>query len=375
MPSAFGGNESEAFRALHAVTKRLHASLDLTETLDAVARGIVTSTGFRVAALSLFRPEGHFEVVSVEGDADCRDTLLGTRLTLEMWDRIEACAESRGDAIFFIDSRRARNWTDGITVHRLDLPSGDDPDAWQPDDALFVVLTSPSRRCIGLLSVDDPIDGRHPSEHQLELLALFGDHAVLAIEHAHMHSMLQQRQDELHHAATHDPLTGLANRALLNVDGARMAALGNAQLAIIVIDLDDFKKVNDTAGHASGDEVLIILAERMRRCVRKGDILARIGGDEFVIVVTGDAIEGLVETLVERIKRIASEPVQTSRGTHYVGASVGAAISATPCDFLKTLSQADAQMYDCKRTKNIRGSRQNRIAAADPYIAAAARLA
>ena len=365
MPSAFGGNESEAFRALHAVTKRLHASLDLTETLDAVARGIVTSTGFRVAALSLFRPDGFFEVVSVEGDAECRDALLGIRLTLETWARIEACAEPRGESIFFIDSRRARNWTDGIIVHRLDLPSGDGPDAWQAEDALFVVLTSPSRKCIGLLSVDDPMDGRHPSEQQLELLALFADHAVLAIEHAHMHSMLQQRQDELHHAATHDPLTGLANRALLNVDGARMAAFGNAQLAIVVIDLDDFKKVNDTAGHASGDEVLIILAERMRRCVRKDDILARIGGDEFVVVVTGDDIEELVDTLVARIKRIASEPVQTSKGMHYVGASVGAAISATPCDFLKTLSLADAQMYDCKHTKHIRGSRQNRFAARD----------
>ena len=355
--SAFTGSEFEAFRALHTVTKRLHASLDLSETLDAVAQGIVMSAGFRVAALSLFDREGFFEVVSVQGDAECRDALLGTRFPLEHWTHIETFAQRRTGAIFFVDSLHAPDWETSFNAHHLVLDSNGEVDAWQSKDALFILLSAPSGERIGLLSVDDPIDGRRPSEYQLEILGLFADHAALAIEHAHMHSIVRKRQHQLHHAATHDSLTGVSNRALLYLEGARMAAARNTHLAILLIDLDNFKAVNDTAGHASGDEVLIALAQRMRTCIREGDVLARIGGDEFVIVVTGhENIDVAVEALTRRIKEIASEPVETASGLQHVGASVGSAIAATPCDFSKMLSQADARMYDQKRAHSVRGS-------------------
>ncbi len=341
-----------AFRALHGVTKHLHASLDLTETLDRVASGVVRSMGFRVAALSLFRPDGFFEVVSVEGSAEGRAALLGTHVPFEDWRRIEAAAESRGDAIYFLDSRHSPNWADGITVHRLELEAEDHIDAWLPDDGLFAVLTAPSGECVGLLSVDDPINGRRPTPAQIEILELFADHAAIAIQHAHLHSTLRLQQAELRHAATHDALTGIPNRALLNIEGLKMAALPNSNLAIVAIDLDDFKRVNDTAGHQAGDEVLTIFAKRMVRVTRPKDFLARVGGDEFVIAINeGGDVHGLADSLIARLEAIANQPIRTSNGLHQIGASIGAAVSATPCDFGTILREADAKMYERKRTR------------------------
>jgi len=339
-----------AFRALIDVTKHLHASLDLTETLDRVAAGVVRSTGFRVAALSLFRPDGFFEVVSVEGSAEGRAALLGTHVPFEDWRRIEAAAESRGDAVYFLDSRHAPNWADGIIVHRLELEAQDHIDAWLPDDGLFAVLTAPSGECVGLLSVDDPINGRRPTPAQIEILELFANHAAIAIQHAHLHSTLRLQQAELSHAATHDALTGIANRVLLNIEGLKMAAVPNSNLAIVAIDLDDFKKVNDTAGHQAGDEVLTIFAERMVRAVRPSDFLARVGGDEFVVAINeGGDVCALVDSLIVRLEALASRPIRTSTGLHRIGASIGAAVSPTPCDFGAILREADAKMYERKR--------------------------
>jgi len=346
------GADASAFRVLHDVTKRLHASLDLTETLDRVVRGVVGSMGFRVAALSLYRPDGFFEVVSVEGSADCRAALLGTHVPFEDWARIEAAAESRGDSVYFLDSRRAPHWADGILTHRLDYTVDDRVDAWLPDDGLFAVLTAPSGECVGLLSVDDPVAGRRPTAEQIEIFELFADHAAIAIQHAHLHSTLRHQQEELRHAATHDALTGVANRALLQIEGFRMAGVTNSNLAVVAIDLDNFKSVNDTAGHQAGDEVLGIFVKRMTRVIRQTDFLARVGGDEFVIAINErDDVHALVRSLTERLEDLTRRPMRTTYGLHRVGASVGTAVAATPCDFGMMLREADANMYERKRSR------------------------
>ncbi len=342
----------EAFRALQAVTKHLHASLDLTRTLDTVARGVVATTGFGIAVVNLFLPDGSFEVVSVEGGPDCREALLGVRQPVKLWDDLSARSRRWGERLHFFDHRDGIAWDDAMISHRPEIEQSDHPDAWHPDDALFAILTAPSGERIGALSVDKPFDGRRPSPERLEILELLADHAAIAIEHARMHSALQQRQDELRHAATHDSLTGLANRALLQAQAEKLAARPQSQLAVLVIDLDDFKRVNDSAGHQAGDEVLSVLAQRMRGCVRENDLLARTGGDEFVVVLSGEHVEVLVEQLVARLEKILSEPVHGSTGLHRVGASIGRVVAATPTDFFARLSDADADMYARKRSRN-----------------------
>ena len=102
-------------------------------------------------------------------------------------------------------------------------------------------------------------------------------------------SELRDLQDQLQHQAHHDPLTGLANRALFS-QRVREALEGDAEgkVAVMFIDLDDFKGVNDTLGHAVGDELLRGVASRLVHSVRRDDVVARLGGDEFAVLVRRD---------------------------------------------------------------------------------------
>ena len=131
----------------------------------------------------------------------------------------------------------------------------------------------------------------------------------------------------LHHAAHRDPLTGTRNRRSYDPAGAA---------AVILVDIDRFKAINDTHGHEVGDEVLIELAERITGTVRAGDVVHRWGGDEFVIVAHGDPA-----CLVERLRAVTLPPVATSAGPLTVTVSIGAG---------PTLSDADQSMYRVKES-------------------------
>ena len=152
--------------------------------------------------------------------------------------------------------------------------------------------------------------------------------------------------------AAHDPLTGLANRALL--DERLRGALARdvrtgASTGVMFLDLDGFKDVNDRHGHAAGDAVLRGVAERLRAGVRPSDTVARVGGDEFVILVENATDAGL-EALSKRLQIAVDTPIETAGQTLNVGVSVGVAVaSGGSVEAQELLSQADARMYDAKR--------------------------
>jgi diguanylate cyclase (GGDEF)-like protein/PAS domain S-box-containing protein len=158
-------------------------------------------------------------------------------------------------------------------------------------------------------------------------------------------------EDRLRHAAFHDALTGLANRALFDdrITAAfdRMRRAGGA-LAVLMLDLDGFKQINDTLGHAVGDDLLVGFADRLRTEVRAADTVARYGGDEFVVLVEFDSV-GQAEALCGRILAALDEPLPTRSGPLLVGASIGVArttSAAATADQL--LRQADIAMYAAK---------------------------
>ncbi len=330
-------------RALHAVTKRVHASLDLATTLDAVAEGVVEVAGFRVAVVNL-RQGDAFEVVSVAGDDEVRAALLGTADSREQWERLlEHSQDLCG--LRFIDHGTEIPPSDDIFSWVPDIEPLDDPDAWHPLDALFAPLTAPSGQWIGVLSVDLPVDGRRPQPWQLEILAVFADQAAIAIEHARMYSALQQREAQARHAATHDPLTGLANRTLLFALAEELDGRPGTELAVLVVDLDHFKELNDRHGHAAGDDVLVELAARMQRHVGPGDVVARTGGDEFVIVISDHAVRERAEALAAVLRHELAQPIRTRSGDHRVGLSVGLSVRAAPAGVSELLCEADGAMY------------------------------
>lgn len=157
---------------------------------------------------------------------------------------------------------------------------------------------------------------------------------------------------QLARLAERDPLTGLANRRRLESDleQALAALRGTRQMVgVLMLDLDDFKRVNDTWGHAAGDELIRLVARRLRKAVRKQDAVARFGGDEFTLVVTSRARQGDLEALCDRIIRVLREPFTLASGPQIVSASLGLAVTRDADAVAgELLRQADAALYAAK---------------------------
>jgi diguanylate cyclase (GGDEF)-like protein len=168
---------------------------------------------------------------------------------------------------------------------------------------------------------------------------------------SHMEKM-NQNQQELTHLAHHDSLTGLPNRMQFfhQIERAiEVAAENDEQLAVLFIDLDHFKQINDQMGHAVGDQVLIIVAQRLRRALRGEDIVARLGGDEFIVLIKGPGISAEAPSIAGKILGSLNENIMIHGRCLQVCASIG--ISLFPDDGVtaeELVFRADSAMYRAK---------------------------
>jgi diguanylate cyclase (GGDEF)-like protein/PAS domain S-box-containing protein len=157
---------------------------------------------------------------------------------------------------------------------------------------------------------------------------------------------------ELTHQAFHDPLTGLANRALLRdrTEHAltRTSRGGQAPQALLFLDLDNFKMVNDSLGHAAGDSLLVEAARRLLACVRASDTVARLGGDEFAVFIEDPADDAGCTQVAERIVAALARPFAIARREVFVGASLGIATARDGDGADGLLRNADMAMYLAK---------------------------
>ena len=163
----------------------------------------------------------------------------------------------------------------------------------------------------------------------------------------------KQREEMVRFLAYHDSLTGLPNRRLLDdrlKQALYQAQRRDASLAVMLIDLDDFKQVNDTAGHRAGDTVLREVATRIGGCVRRADTLARHGGDEFVVMLADVQGEAECQVVAEKILRALEPAVEVDATQFALGASIGISIfPADASDPDTLLRNADAAMYRAKQ--------------------------
>lgn len=168
----------------------------------------------------------------------------------------------------------------------------------------------------------------------------------------------QATEERLRHMATHDALTGLPNRSLLS-DRVRMAIAqarrSGRGFSVLALDLDGFKKVNDALGHPIGDALLRVAAMRLADSMRNVDTLARVGGDEFVVVLPGAVSESEIQIIARRMIGAMQLPFEIQGHTLYVGTSIGAAIFPEHGDSeVKLLAHADTAMYRAKETGKAR---------------------
>ncbi|MFG1926866.1 diguanylate cyclase domain-containing protein [Cryptosporangium sp. NPDC048952] len=148
----------------------------------------------------------------------------------------------------------------------------------------------------------------------------------------------------LAHARLHDTLTGLPNRALF-LERAEVAMAQKQPVAALFLDLDGFKPVNDTYGHAAGDELLVQVGRRLKAATRQQDLVSRFGGDEFLVLCRGDA-----DAVAERIRHELSQPFDVDGHTVRIGVSIGIATRTQHTDSADTLiHNADLALYEAKR--------------------------
>lgn len=206
----------------------------------------------------------------------------------------------------------------------------------------------------GLICALDEVP-RAWSPDELRVLAEFGAMAGTELQLRNVIADREAREQRLRHDSVHDALTGLPNRALFMkrlADATHRARRGEDRLfAVLFLDVDGFKLVNDSMGHHVGDEMLVKIARRLEQCVRGGDIVARLGGDEFAILLERITDVRDAAMIAERVQEALREPLAIGGYEHATSASIGVALSSGANEQPEyVLRSADIAMYRAKNS-------------------------
>lgn len=262
---------------------------------------------------------------------------------------------------YFIPAEREFEWEQSIYAGEMPLDSPRlAPDQWHERDALAFVLRDRHGEMLAYISVDGPLSGKVPSKEQLNSMQLFVNLTGLALANAQATvaefergQLLEASQTQLRHEATHDALTGLPNRAYFAERLAESYEISRISTeltsAVLFIDLDEFKSINDSLGHLAGDGMLVQIAERMRQAIAPSDFVARIGGDEFAIIVSERRSAAEIEDYVARVQEALARPMEIEGRIVFNTASIGIAIMHDSyANIDDVLRNADTAMYHAK---------------------------
>jgi len=201
---------------------------------------------------------------------------------------------------------------------------------------------------LALRAQNDMVEALRKSEHELERRVAERTHELETAN-----SQLLEKEHELRRLAMQDPLTGLSNRMFLNDRIERAIARARRtgdSIALMLIDLDNFKPINDNHGHAVGDDLLVTIAKRISDIVRESDTVSRLGGDEFVILLEDLHQTGSIESILAKLMAAITEPMNVGEDQHVaVSASIGVAFAPLHADHATALlARADMEMYKAK---------------------------
>nr|WP_297429116.1 diguanylate cyclase [uncultured Actinotalea sp.] len=332
-------------RVLQRATEACSGSVTTEDLLDGVVTAVVTEPTTPAAAIWLATDDGHLVLHAADGLGGGSVDALGRAPAGSVIDRAWRTGEPQ--AVRVDDAHRSGERPAGPEA---DVDADVDADCIEAlrqtggERLLVVPVTDGSVRHGALGLVLRP--GVPDAPEELSVHGTLGALLGQALSRTRLLARLR-------HESLHDPLTGLANRLL--VSSTVEAALARSHrhgtpTTLLLVDLDGFKGVNDTFGHAAGDVVLVATADRLRTAVRTRDLVGRIGGDEFVVVAEGVDDDGAA-ALAERVRHLLAHPVDVDGGTVTVTASVGVAVHSgdDPAAVSTVLTQADAAMYDAKR--------------------------
>ncbi|GIM89098.1 hypothetical protein Ato02nite_008910 [Paractinoplanes toevensis] len=319
-------------------------------SVEAAGRTLVTCSAeaFRsdFAALCLVDGDGNIRYVHSVGlpDGDTRFRhLIGSAATdSPVWRAI-----SEGQPALVSDSTAAAVLTGGF-VRTMGLKS------------YIAIPMMSGQGCVGMILCGDADRTRDWTSRDRILAEQLSVEGALIVDSAGMRQAAQAHVAQLSHQAFHDSLTGLPNRSYLlerAEHAVASAASTGGRVALMLLDLNGFKEVNDTAGHQAGDELLQQVAKRLLGTVRDNDVVSRLGGDEFAILLTHDPDEEIATRVAGRIVDRLREPFGIDGAQVRIGGSVGIALYPDDADAYDDLMRgADTAMYDAKReTKELGG--------------------
>jgi diguanylate cyclase (GGDEF)-like protein len=281
--------------------------ITLNQILDVMLKSCLELLGAEGGSIMLLQGEDELQTVSASG----RSAARGARVPFNEGIAWQVAASHEPMLIMGVFDWKHYN---------------DKAETPRPDCAMCIPLLD-GERLIGVLNLNASPEKRFTERH-LRATSIFGRQAGRAIARAQAGEFQRRRSDHAGLRVMHDPLTGLPNRALLSdrVGNAlsRRRPPGHA-VVVLFLDLDDFKRVNDSLGHTAGDQVLIMVAERLRSCVRMGDSVAHFGGDEFAVLLeASDADEA--SAAAKRILGDLGQPFPLEGREMRFSSSVGIAI-------------------------------------------------
>ena len=300
----------------------------LQDVLDGIVAGASELLGDEVSSLRLVEPHNPTQMVLAAASGVPGDLMEALRRG-PVGEGVGGCAISENRLVV---QESYASWEGGLEAYR--------------ERGLQAAMAAPVHENgapVGSLTVASFRPGRTYSQTEQDVLSAFAEHASLALTDA-------RNFEDAMHQAFHDSLTGLPNRALfldrLELAHARSRRSGSP-IAVLFMDLDSFKNVNDSLGHAAGDELLVLVAGRLRRWLRPSDTAARFGGDEFAILLEDLDTTNAAQVVAQRVLDSLREPFAIQGQEVLVGSSIGIASSAHPgSDDL--LRNADLAMYRAK---------------------------
>jgi diguanylate cyclase (GGDEF)-like protein len=326
---------------LYEANRTLARSREIAEALEGLLMRSLEAFRAELAEIILFGSEENPSLRTLVGPGSYRE--LMEPVDSEVADAMRELLERSGGGAITLDSPFG-----GARLQRYLEARG-------VTHAMVAPLPG-EERVIGAIMLANRFGVVRSFDHDdLRLLDTLAGNASVALQYDRLEQAVMQLsdlQEQLHHQAYHDPLTNLANRALFT-DKVK-AAIGDRRgdLAVLFIDLDDFKTVNDSLGHSAGDELLVSVASRLRACLRPEDVVARLGGDEFAVMVEdGSDAESAAVKVARRIMEAFVLPVGVGSESVSVYLSVGIATSHGGASSAEELIRdADVAMYKAKTT-------------------------
>lgn len=327
----------ERLEFLYEATRTLARSPEIVQALEGLLDRSLDAFRAELAEIVLFSSDGSPPLRTTLGPGDYREMM--EPIDDEIADELRALVDGERPAVRLerpFASAALRRYLDGRLV----------------TDAMLAMLPG-ENRVIGTIMLANRFGViRSFNEEDLKLFETLANNASVALQYDRLEQavlQLRELQEQLHHQAFHDPLTDLANRALFINQVKETLAQESAEVAVLFIDLDDFKTFNDSFGHSAGDELLIAVADRLRESVRPADAIARLGGDEFAVMVRETERpheDGVL--IAERIMRAFQEPVEAAAETISVHLSIGIATTRDSRHADELIRNADLAMYRAK---------------------------